>query len=764
MMKRSCYVLEMSTLLLVFGLVLIGCETPTNNEIPGGKEAEGFNADHSGILAKTVDTVGLDDTEALTIAQAAYNDLSATAQGLLTAEKAKMDSLASKIGELGNTAAAEAFKTAHSDILAKTVDTVGLDDTEALESALTAYNALSSAAQSLLAAEKAKLESLEEQIATIPPRGSLAAALEEINALSGSPDNAYTLTPGDETMAAASLSNTNGPITITIDGSGRIVTLAKTGSLLTVGNNVTLVLTNITLRYLWTDYEKDYNTAPLVAVEDGGTLELGTGAHITRNLSRDPSGNRGGGVYVGSGGTFSMSGGKISSNHANANAYGNGGGGGGVYIGSGGTFTMNDGEISGNSGYYTTSGDKGGGGVYVGSGGTFTMNGGQISSNSSNGGYGSKGGGGVCVDQNGTFTMNGGKIADNTVYTYGSLGGGGVSVSQEGTFTMNNGEITGNKAVPRLRSTDASAGGGIYIDHDGTFTMSGGVISDNTASSNNTTVGARGGGVYVGFGSGTFAMDGGVILGNKLTGNNPFGAGVYVYKTFTMSGGASVNINNAVCLNIYSDFIIGGEFADPESFVARIDIDNRSVSGISYDNKRALNLASDYNGDLSVLKDRFILGLSGSVLQREFEINDNGMTQTRTKSSRITNIAHSDNGWILQSNGNYLAPTIARNATTRSRISFTTTGPDAVLRIELRVFGFTGEETKGNKIFIGALDASSPTLTNNYHVIDDNNIMRLNSATLNISVPAAGNHFVEVGFYKVGANNISNGATYKVIE
>ena len=100
----------------------------------------------------------------------------------------------------------------------------------------------------------------------------------------------------------------------------------------------------------------------------GGTFNM-YGGKITGNGLKDEE-SLGGGVFVANQGSFLMSGGEISGNHATE--------GGGVFVGgsygyhdfsacSGGTFTMSGGSITGNSGT--------GGGVYVSNKGTFTVSG-----------------------------------------------------------------------------------------------------------------------------------------------------------------------------------------------------------------------------------------------------------------------------------------------------------------------------------------------------------------------------------------------------
>ena len=134
----------------------------------------------------------------------------------------------------------------------------------------------------------------------------------------------------------------------------------------------------------------------------GQHISVGSGASLTLcdcstgGVLTGGSGSNGGGVYVGGGGTFTMTGGSIAGNTAAA--------GGGVYVDEGGTFTMAGGSINNNK---ATSG--GGGGVLVNLG-TFTLSGGSITGNTTNSdtfGYG----GGVCLY--GTFYLSGDSIIQN---------------------------------------------------------------------------------------------------------------------------------------------------------------------------------------------------------------------------------------------------------------------------------------------------------------------------------------------------------------
>jgi hypothetical protein len=200
-------------------------------------------------------------------------------------------------------------------------------------------------------------------------------------------------------------------LTLKGDAAERVIQLKEPGSLFMVNGGITLILDqNITLR------GRSDNNAPLAYVVYGGTLEIKAGAKITGNTGYAS----GGGVYVSSSGTFTMSGGNISGNTASSF-------GGGVYVSSSGTFTMNGGNICGNTA------SSFGGGVYVSSSGTSTMSGGEISGNTA-----SSSGDRVYVDyyyyfdRSGTFAMSGnGRVTqDNLVY----LAGNATAITIGGTL------------------------------------------------------------------------------------------------------------------------------------------------------------------------------------------------------------------------------------------------------------------------------------------------------------------------------------------
>ena len=81
------------------------------------------------------------------------------------------------------------------------------------------------------------------------------------------------------------------------------------------------------------------------------------------------------------------------------------------------------------------------------------------------------------------------------------------------------------KGTGRITHADGLTGTGVYLDSAGTFTMYGGSISGNSAAE-------KGGGVYMT--RSTFRMLGGSVSGNKAK----YGGGVYVYSgAFTLAGG-----------------------------------------------------------------------------------------------------------------------------------------------------------------------------------------------------------------------------------
>jgi len=116
----------------------------------------------------------------------------------------------------------------------------------------------------------------------------------------------------------------------------------------------------------------------------GGTFTMTGSAAVSGNSAKATGANNGGGGVYMAGGTFNMSGNTaVSGNRASEfnNTSGNVANGGGVFVGSNCTFTMSGGEVSGNWLYYSSY--SYGGGVFVGSGGTFRISNGTVYGNES---------------------------------------------------------------------------------------------------------------------------------------------------------------------------------------------------------------------------------------------------------------------------------------------------------------------------------------------------------------------------------------------
>ena len=241
----------------------------------------------------------------------------------------------------------------------------------------------------------------------------------------------------------------------------------------------------------------------------GGSVTLGEGITLTGHINYANA--RGGAVHV-TGGKFTMESG---STIADSSVEGTSASGGGVSVGSGGTFTMNDGAK-----IIRCQAWDGGGAVYVsGDGANFTMNGGVIGGDSAYTNV-AKWGGGVYVGFYCEFTMSGNSeisynMAENTGSNSTGIHGGGVCFSAifDSTFTMNDnakiiyntcdgsggGVYVGNSESrffmndnARIKYNEAYNGGGVYFTGDGTFTVSGRPdITENIlddSSTNNVTL------------------------------------------------------------------------------------------------------------------------------------------------------------------------------------------------------------------------------------------------------------------------------------
>ena len=250
----------------------------------------------------------------------------------------------------------------------------------------------------------------------------------------------------------------------------------------------------------------------------GGTFQMDGGTIGPTNTATYD----GGGVYVSA--AFTMNSGDIIINQANR--------GGGVYVGAGGSLAMSGGTIGGVANGNTANGApaSGGGVAVISSAATasLTMSGnakiiGNTASSSNN-----AAGGGVYVGNNSTFTTmsDNAKINDNTVEGDDVEGGGLYrDPSSTGDFTMSdNAEINGNKAIA---NSSYAYGGGVFFTVGSSNTFE---IKDNAKINGNQLMGGagidgKGGGVY--FRTSNFLMNGGFINGNKVTTATGHGGGIY---------------------------------------------------------------------------------------------------------------------------------------------------------------------------------------------------------------------------------------------
>ncbi|WP_409969218.1 S-layer homology domain-containing protein [Bengtsoniella intestinalis] len=318
-----------------------------------------------------------------------------------------------------------------------------------------------------------------------------------------------------------------------IDGSG--ITDATKASVITV-NGGALTLTDSA------DDEGIISGGTGTTVDEttiGGGVYVWNGGSFTMSggIIGDNSATNGAGVYVASG-TFTMTGGVIGGSAANKNtATANGGG---VYVNSGVTATLSGGEISYNES--TTNG----GGVYVDgtnsdSKATFNMTGGTISGNTATGTDPANGGGGVFVQNYGEFTMS---HSDAAIESNTANNGGGVFVNYKATFTMSDGTI-GGEGAGNTSSYGSGGGGGVYVrgsnsSNYGIFTMTGGTISYNEHT--NSTGG--GGGVYVSD-YGIFNMSNAAIIEHNTSSSSGGGVSVAGNGTMTMDSGSAITNNSA---------------------------------------------------------------------------------------------------------------------------------------------------------------------------------------------------------------------------
>lgn len=226
---------------------------------------------------------------------------------------------------------------------------------------------------------------------------------------------------------------------------------------------------------------------------------------------------KGGGVFVDTGTSFTLTGGHIDGNNAAD--------GGGIYVDHG-SVTINGGYLIGNEVH------RHGGAIYS-DYSTVTVNGGEFASNKAHGttGYHTPGAGGAIFSYGtasapSVVSITGGNFHDN----YAMKNGGAVSVEGKGSFTVSDGTFKNN--------TSPGAGGAFYA---GTVTCT---ISGGTFTANSSTGDSGGGATFNGtnttisngtFTSNTAAKSGGAI--NVLNGTFELTGGTFTANTAVTSAG-----------------------------------------------------------------------------------------------------------------------------------------------------------------------------------------------------------------------------------
>lgn len=285
-------------------------------------------------------------------------------------------------------------------------------------------------------------------------------------------------------------------------------------------------------------------------VQVSGTLNIKDGAVLRNNTVSSGGIPSGGGIYISSGGTVNMTGGRIAGNVATW--------GGGVYLSGNATFNMSGGIIEENRAVDEKEGSvkASGGGICTWSGSVgenlVKISGDAIIRNN----ISDERGGGISIGPdmatNGSeiLEMTGGRIDGNEA----GASGGGIFVqanlsSHKNTATISGGYITNNKMTGTGNGNSAFGGGGIYVNgYPNTFTnfsngevyLTNAVITENTA--------AMEGGGYAGCPvseTEIYLTNGNAFYGNKADG----AADLYILSSNNMgnhSGNPSYSIANTM--------------------------------------------------------------------------------------------------------------------------------------------------------------------------------------------------------------------------
>lgn len=252
-------------------------------------------------------------------------------------------------------------------------------------------------------------------------------------------------------------------------------------------------------------YKVSKNTTDNVPADNdgGGIYNLGnltltyvtiTGNKCVKKTAGNSATGRGGGIYCGSSGSFTMTGGEIEGNVAE-------GGGGGIFVDGTPSMAMNGVTVS-----WNTTKDKGAGmRLAIPSSTTYSIGNCTFNSNSATDKANSEGGAIYCLGSNRTSVLNLNKCSlyYNTAYSKG-----GAIFSYSGTINAKDCTMYDNLAYDAVGVVDeASKGGSIYIQSStggSVFTMDGGSLTGSGAL-------YRGGAVFVQSGA-TMNVQGDVVI------------------------------------------------------------------------------------------------------------------------------------------------------------------------------------------------------------------------------------------------------------
>lgn len=263
----------------------------------------------------------------------------------------------------------------------------------------------------------------------------------------------------------------------------------------------------------------------------------------------------GGGLYVGSYCTVTMSGGSITGNRSEGV---NGCEGGGIYSTS--SMTMSGGVISGNQIYGA------GGGIY-GTGTVMLTGNARIAENAAQAGHG----GGV---HSSTVIMEGDAVVEgNTASSYGGGVYGTLTLRENGCIRENTagshaGGAFGTVTMEggRVERNLAKASGGAFFLQGAKNVLSGGVIAQNEARS-------YGGGIYQQYRDRTLVLTGDVRIEGNRAANN--GGGIYLEGNLSMDGGTVTgNHTDSYGGGIYSHGYTNGTVGKIVSIVGGLLCDN----------------------------------------------------------------------------------------------------------------------------------------------------------------------------------------------